>query len=66
MQLSKIDDEWCLLTATVIDSWQLRWWIMSHAVSVEVLEPTALRENMKKQFSVALGYYTFDIINKRI
>lgn len=58
MQLSKIDDEWCLLTATVIDSWQLRWWIMSHAANVEVLEPESLRVSIIKQLDSALALYS--------
>lgn len=57
MQLSKINDEWCLLTATVIDSWQLRWWIMSHAANIEVLEPAALRQEIKHQLSEAMSHY---------
>jgi predicted DNA-binding transcriptional regulator YafY len=57
MQLSKIDDEWCLLTATVIDSWQLRWWIMSHATNVEVMEPLGLRQKIEQDLTAALKNY---------
>uniref|UniRef100_UPI003A97176F helix-turn-helix transcriptional regulator n=1 Tax=Shewanella sp. TaxID=50422 RepID=UPI003A97176F len=58
MQLSKVDDEWSLVTATVSDSWQLRWWIMSHAVNIEVLEPKSLRDGIKRQLSEALAHYS--------
>lgn len=58
MQLSDVDDEWSLLTATVNDSWQLRWWIMSHAVNIEVIEPESLRTSISKQLENALALYS--------
>lgn len=32
------------LTATLIDSWRLHWWILSKTGDIEVLEPKSLRE----------------------
>ena len=42
--LIKHKDEEYLLTATVADSWQLRWWLLSWGSAVEVLGPKQLRE----------------------
>ncbi len=36
------------LTATVIDNWTLRWWILSKTGDIEVIEPRALREDIAK------------------
>ena len=36
----------CQLTATVTDSWQLRWWIRSLGAGIVVLEPLKLREEI--------------------
>lgn len=33
------------LTATVQNSWELLWWLLSHAGSIQVQEPRALRED---------------------
>lgn len=35
-----------LITATVEDTWQLRWWIMSQGAGIVVLEPVELREEI--------------------
>ena len=40
------DDEHFRLTATVNDTAQLRWWLLSFGSKVEVLEPVGLREEM--------------------
>ena len=58
MELTPIDDDWYRLEATVSDSWQLRWWIMSHAADIEVLEPENLRANVSKQLENALALYS--------
>ncbi|MEQ1603061.1 MAG: WYL domain-containing protein [Methylococcaceae bacterium] len=55
--LLEIDD--CFhLTATVIDSWQLRWWILSQGDGIEVIEPIFLREEIAKCLKSAAGKYT--------
>jgi predicted DNA-binding transcriptional regulator YafY len=43
------DDDHFRLTATVNDTAQLRWWLLSFGSKVEVLEPTELREEMANQ-----------------
>lgn len=56
MTLSATPNEWLLLSATVHDGWQLRWWILSHSSSIEVLEPTSLRQqivaSLRKSFAL--------------
>ena len=42
------DDYHFRLTATVNDTAQLRWWLLSFGSKVEVLEPEDLREEMKQ------------------
>jgi WYL domain len=43
------EDDWHFrLTATVNDTAQLRWWLLSFGSKVEVLEPEGLREEMKQ------------------
>lgn len=44
--MEAIDDTHYRLTATVNDTAQLQWWLLSFGSKVEVLEPAHLRENM--------------------
>lgn len=46
-----------LLTATLSDSWQLRWWILSQGGAIEVLAPAALREEIGQRLTTAAEYY---------
>ncbi|MEZ5585281.1 MAG: WYL domain-containing protein [Candidatus Competibacteraceae bacterium] len=48
-EIEEIDDEHFRLTATVNDTAQLRWWLLSFGSSVEVLEPEGLRREMANQ-----------------
>jgi len=45
------------LSATVPDSWQLRWWVLSQGGAIEVLAPTELREEIAATLSAALKRY---------
>jgi predicted DNA-binding transcriptional regulator YafY len=45
------------VTATVADTWQLHWWILSKSDALEVLQPVLLRENIKKQLKSAAKQY---------
>lgn len=40
-------DGWIRLTATVNDTWQLRWWLLGQGAGLEVCSPRALREEIK-------------------
>jgi len=44
-----VDPDHFRLTATVDDTAQLRWWLLSFGSKVEVLEPEGLREDMANQ-----------------
>lgn len=43
--------------ATIPDTWQLRWWLLSKGPEVEVLAPADLREHMRVQLQQALAAY---------
>lgn len=45
------------LTATVVDNWTLRWWILSKTGDVEVLEPASLREDIARILSDGAARY---------
>ena len=45
------------LTATVVDNWTLRWWILSKTGDIVVLEPESLREDIAKQLSDGAARY---------
>jgi len=47
--VEEADDDHFRLTATVNDTAQVRWWLLSFGSKVEVLEPTELREEMANQ-----------------
>lgn len=46
------------LTATLTDSWQLKWWLLSHGAEVEVISPTALRTDIANTLQQAAAIYT--------
>lgn len=47
----------CALTATVQDTWQLRWWLLSHANQAVVLSPAALRADLLLRIAEAAELY---------
>lgn len=46
-----------MLTATVADSWQLRWWLLSQGSSIEVVNPIWMREEIGNELSDAARLY---------
>ena len=48
------DEEGAHLTATVNDSWELRWWILSHAGSIQIRKPRSLRDEISQRLRSAL------------
>ena len=46
------------LSASVVDSWQLDWWILSHSNSIEILAPKALVDRTVASLKTALAQYT--------
>jgi len=46
-----------LLTADVLNSWQLRWWILSQGANIEIISPPEIRDNIRETLSSALVQY---------
>lgn len=46
-----------VLTATVRDTWQLRWWILSQGAGIEVLGPEELRQAIGEELQRASARY---------
>ncbi len=46
-----------ILTASLRDSWQLAFWILSQAAEITVLQPIALRERIRENLQDALAGY---------
>ena len=55
-RLEPIGDE-LRLTATITDSWQLRWWILSQGAGMTVLEPDTLRREITQTLKRTLKGY---------
>jgi predicted DNA-binding transcriptional regulator YafY len=51
------DADWMLVTATVNDTEQLRWWLAGYAEYIEVLKPKKLRSSLAKSLAEAAGLY---------
>jgi predicted DNA-binding transcriptional regulator YafY len=46
-----------MLNATVKDTEQLRWWIRSFGIGIEVLEPLSLREEFAQEARTLYSMY---------
>ena len=55
-KLKMIDYQYSL-KATVQDSWQLRWWILSQANGIEVVKPVKLRKEIFGLLKLAINQY---------
>ena len=51
------DGEWVKVSATVRDTWQLRWWLLAQSGMVLVLEPETLRKDIRGNLKEALKLY---------
>lgn len=56
-QQIEVQDGVINLTATVADSWQLRWWILSQGDGIEVTAPGSLREEIALSLKQAAEQY---------
>lgn len=54
------DEGWVILSATVSDTDQLRWWLRGYGDQVEVLAPPSLRQWLAESLAEAAGYYDED------
>lgn len=62
-EIKKLDDQHYEITATIQETEQLFWWLMSFGFRVEVLEPPALRAKMAHSVSIlAEKYKIYDIL----
>lgn len=50
-------DNRLLVSATVMETWQLEWWILSQSDRIEVIEPNWLRHKIKTKLNNALAQY---------
>lgn len=60
MQLTPAADGWFELSATVIDGWQLQWWILSHSLAIQVVSPPELRQAIVDKIRGAAALYAED------
>ncbi len=56
-QQLKADGDLTKLTASVADSWQLIWWLMSYGDNIEVIAPVALRRKISGLLADAAARY---------
>jgi predicted DNA-binding transcriptional regulator YafY len=47
-----------ILTANVNDSWELKWWILSHAGSIQIRKPKQLRDEITQRLKSALELHS--------
>jgi predicted DNA-binding transcriptional regulator YafY len=50
-------EPWHMLTATVLDSWQLWWWLLGRGDQIVVVKPVALRRNLAQTLKAAAKQY---------
>lgn len=53
-----------MLSATVRETWQLTWWILSQGASIEILEPPHLREKIAQEIDEAHTRYQSKVPRK--
>lgn len=58
MQLTPTADGWFELSATVIDGWQIQWWILSHSLAIEVQSPAELRQAIIEKIRGTAALYS--------
>jgi predicted DNA-binding transcriptional regulator YafY len=56
--ISEFNDGIYILNATVKDTEQLRWWIRSFGIGIEVLEPLSLREEFAEEIRTLSSMYS--------
>jgi len=57
-QKIKSTDGAIVLSASVIDSWQLHWWLLSQGSAIQVISPEPLRGRIVASLQDALGQYS--------
>ena len=46
-----------ILNASIVDSWQLRWWILSQGANIEIISPPEIREKTRESLIHTLAQY---------
>lgn len=52
-----VDDGRILIEATLPDTWQLRWWILSQGARIRILAPMRLRNEIAAELDAAATHY---------
>lgn len=55
--IRELDEDRFKLTATVLETKELHWWLLSFGPEVEVVEPTSLRALMRKLVGISANRY---------
>lgn len=50
-------DLWSELNATVVNSWQLRWWVLSMGAMIQIVSPVTLKNDILSNLKQAVGNY---------
>ncbi len=53
-------DDGALMQATVLDTWELHWWILSHAGSIRIDQPSTLRKSIGQLLKRGLALHIDD------
>lgn len=56
--ITDVDTETVMVQATVLDTAQLRWWLLGFGEKVEVLEPVSLRDEFREKVEKMMGRYS--------
>lgn len=62
--ISDDQEGWVRIDATVVDTYQLRWWLLGFGAQVEILEPKELREEIKTTLCQLANLYNVDVLRR--
>lgn len=54
------DEEWFKVCATVNDTWQLRWWLLSHGSGIKIISPASLQNEIAEELEAASRHYSLE------
>jgi predicted DNA-binding transcriptional regulator YafY len=63
-KLDSLNEDWWNLSATVLDTWQLRWWLKSQGQDIIVRSPKPLRQELMRELRSTLDNYRDRTLNK--
>ena len=59
-EIAEAEEGWVRINATVNDTWQLRWWLLSKGSGIEVIAPENLRKEIAEELEAASSYYAHE------